>query len=104
EDFVGTITGDRGATVAVWNWTKSAWQLMGNGSCNNNNHSQWNCEPPSGIRFHFATRDWTGNGGSSQNDGWTWFTGYNTGYGNLGELVKNWNGATNQTAHHIYVR
>jgi cysteine-rich repeat protein len=104
EDFVGTLTGDRPATVAVWNWTTNGWQSMGNGACNGNNHSQWNCTPPNGVRFHYATRDWTGDGGAFSNDGWSWFTGYNAGYGNYAQLVKNWNGAYNQTAHEIYVR
>jgi hypothetical protein len=104
EDFVGTIAGDRAATVAVWNWTKKAWQSSGAGNCNSNNHSQWNCTPANGVRFHYATRDWTGDGGSSENDGWNWFTGYNQGYGNYAELVKNWNGAYNQTPHALFVR
>jgi len=103
-DFVGALTGDVGCTVYAWNWTSKAWQSMGNGQCNNNNHSQWNCTPPSGIRFHYATRDWTGNGGGDQNDGWTWFTGYSDGYGNLAQLVKGWNGAGGPTPHDFFVR
>jgi len=104
ENFVGTLTGDRGATVAVWNWATQKWQSSGNGKCNGNNHSQWNCTPPSGIRWHYATRDWTGDGGGHSNSGWTWFTGYNEGYGNLSQLVANWNKAANKTAHINYIR
>jgi hypothetical protein len=52
----------------------------------------------------YATRDWAGNGGSNENAGWNWFTGYNTGYGDLGSLVKNWNGAYDKTKHDIFVR
>jgi len=104
EDFVGTLTGDRGATVATWNWSTKKWQSSGNGKCNGNNHSQWNCTPPSGIRWHYGTRDWTGDGGGHQNSGWAWFTSYANGYGDLGQLVKNWNNAINKTAHVLYVR
>lgn len=104
ENFVGALTGDVGGTVAVWNWATSKWESSGNGQCNSNNHSQWNCTPPSGVRFHYATRDWQGDGGSSQNAGWTWFTGYNSGYGDLTKLVKNFDGQYNQTAHELYFR
>ncbi len=105
DNFVGALTGDLPATVAIWNYNKATWQSAGKGQCNTNNHSQWNCEPATGVRFHYATRDWTGNGGSSSNDGWSWFTGYDTSnYGNYSHLVKNWNGAYDKKAHDIYVR
>ena len=104
EDFVGAVSGDLPATVAAYNWVTGKWQSMGPGTCNANNHSQWNCIPPQGIRFHYATRDWTGNGGSDNNTGWGWFTGFASGYGDLSQLVKNWNGQYNQTAHELYFR
>lgn len=104
EDFVGTLMGDRAANVAVWNWTTGAWVSGGNGNCNTNNHSQWNCTPPNGVRFHYSTRNWAADGGSSVATGWDWFTGYATGYGDVAALVKNWNGQFNKTAHDIYVR
>ena len=104
EDFVGAITGDKGGEVAVWNYVTGTWQASGNGQCNNNNHGQWNCTPPTGVRFHHATREWTGDGGSnSPSDEW-WFTGYNTGYGDYSQLVKNWNGNYNVTSHDFFIR
>ncbi len=104
DNFVGALTGDVGGNIAIWNWSTGAWQAHSNGKCNTNNHSQWNCTPPSGVRFHYATRDWSGDGGSFSNTGWTWFTGYNSGYGDHSALVKNWNGQYNQTPHDLFFR
>jgi len=107
DDFVGALTGDVNGSVAVWNWKTSKWEVMAAGKCNANNHSQWNCEPPGGVRFHYATRDWTGDGGSSAGDGEWYFTGYANTAGpytpvNLPNYVKNWDGAFNATAHEFY--
>ena len=105
EDFVGAVTGDVNANVAAWNYATSSWQLTGAGGCNSNNHTQWNCEPPSGVRFHHGTRDWTGDGGSN-GSGWN-FTGYATGGSsnkNPAPLIANFNGQYNATAHDLFVR
>lgn len=105
EDFVGAVTGDKGGSVAIWNYSTSAWQIASNGQCNSNNHSQWNCEPATGVRFHYATRDWTGDGGSSYGDGNWGFTGYTTtANANPVPFIKNWDGNYNQTPHDMYVR
>jgi len=103
EDFVGAVTGDLGAEPAVWNFQTSNWQLAGDGQCNNNNHSQWNCVPTSGVRFHHATRDWSNDGGSCATS--VCFTGYSTsGNPNPGDLILNWDGNFNTTPHNLYVR
>lgn len=105
EDFVGAVTGDKGGAVGVWNYNTSSWQLATDGQCNNNNHTQWNCEPPTGVRFHHASRDWMGNGGQCSDT--LCFTGYaihgasNT---NFFSLVANWNGSFDVTAHDLFVR
>ncbi len=104
DNFVGALTGDLGANIAVWNWSTGVWQAHTNGKCNSNNHSQWNCTPAGGIRFHYATRDWSGDGGGFSNTGWTWYTGYSAGYGDLTALVQNWNGQYTQTAHDLFFR
>ena len=109
DNFVGAITGDVNGSVGVWNWQSSKWETMAAGKCNANNHSQWNCEPPGGVRFHYGTRDWTGDGGSSPGDGQWYFTGYADSSGgytalNLPKYVKNWDGKFNATAHDFFVR
>ena len=100
------VSPSRGAASALKAAFTNAWQSSGNGQCNTNNHSQWNCEPPTGNRFHYATRDWVGDGGSSSNTTWTWFTGYENAYasGNYAQLVKNWDGQYNKTPHELFFR
>lgn len=103
EDFVGVVTGDRGATPAAWNFQTNSWQVISNGHCNSNNHTQWNCTPSTGVRFHHGSRDWSGNGGSCQTD-WC-FTGYSPhGSPNPGPFVLNWDGNFDVTPHILYVR
>ncbi|MBM4346082.1 MAG: hypothetical protein FJ100_22140 [Deltaproteobacteria bacterium] len=109
DNFVGAITGDVNGSVGVMNWQTGKFEVMAAGKCNNNNHSQWNCEPPGGVRFHYGTRDWTGDGGVSFGDGNWAFTGYANGAGpyspvNLPKYVKNWDGAFNATAHALFFR
>ncbi len=109
DNFVGAITGDFSGKVGVWNWVKNQWDTQASGKCNSNNHTQWNCEPSYGVRFHVGTRDWTKDGGSSPPDGNWYFTGYAQASGaytsaQLPELVKNWNGVYNATAHDFYFR
>jgi hypothetical protein len=109
DNFVGAVTGDLNASVGVFNWQSNQYEVVAAGKCNNNNHTQWNCEPPGGVRFHIATRDWSGDGGGSSGNGDWGFTGYATTVGpytpvNLPKYVKNWNGQYNATAHDIYFR
>ena len=106
--FIGLVTGDEKPNcVGVWNWTDHIYVSQTDGSCNTNNHSQWNCTPSTGIRFHYGSRDYTGDGGSAPPDpghSWSWFTGYGSGYGDYSKLVLNWDGNYNAKPHSIYVR
>jgi hypothetical protein len=103
EDFVGVVTGDLGAAPAAWNVQTESWQVIDNGRCNNNNHTQWNCTPSTGVRFHHGSRDWSGDGGSCDT---VWcFTGYQSSSGgDPARFVRNWDGNFNETPHNLYVR
>lgn len=103
EAFVGMLTGDENGVVDVYNPQTDSYVTMSDAACNTNNHSQWNCDPVNGVRFHYGTRDWRGDGGASYSD-WI-FTGYqNCCSTNYAPYVENWNGVYNQTAHNLYVR
>lgn len=116
ELFIGMLTGDHSSTcTGVWNWVDQVWAshavstttTYNGGRCNTNNHTQWNCVPANGVRFHWGTRDYNGDGGQNApgaGDAWAWFTGYNTGYGDYSKLVLNWDGQYNSTPHSVYVR
>ena len=55
-DFFAMITADQGGDVKVWNWKTASWQSNGPGRCNSDGHSQWNCSPKEGVRFHYPSR------------------------------------------------
>lgn len=113
--MIGMITGDySSACVGVWDWVgnnyvshnASVTSGQSGGRCNTNNHTQWNCTPANGVRFHWGTRDFSGDGGTLNpgTGAWGWFTGYNSGYGDYSRLVLNWNNSYDATPHTVYVR
>jgi len=104
DNFVGALTGDVHATVGIYNFATSTYVVTATAGCNTNNHSQWNCIPNPGVRWHYATRDWMGDGGSYSNTTWSWFTGYNSGWVNPVGAVDNWNGQYNKTPHDFFFR
>ena len=105
EDFLAMITGDRGGDVKVWDWTESKWVANGEGRCNSDGHTQWNCSPKSGVRFHYPTRPFVQPaGGECHDKEWDWFTGYSPRFGDLAKLVKNWDGQYNKSPHDFYFR
>eukprot|EP00049_Salpingoeca_infusionum_P014611 m.276224 g.276224 ORF g.276224 m.276224 type:complete len:579 (+) comp15711_c0_seq2:143-1879(+) len=105
DNFLITVTGDyRSCNPLIYNWSTGGWVQTQSGTCNNNNHSQWNCTPSVGLRFHYSTRNCVNDGGSGPYPGYEWFTGYEGGWFNPGGIVKNWNGAYNKTPHKLYFR
>lgn len=53
DNFVITVAGDyRPCNPFAYQWSNKQWVQQTGGTCNNNDHSQWNCEPEVGIRFH----------------------------------------------------
>lgn len=113
DDFVGTLTGDHDAVARVWNWITGQWDPFTVGSdsepgggCNTNNHSQWNCTPVSRPRFHYASRDWEADGGTTYGDEVWGFTGYDASFStwNYDQYVTSWNASAGTTPHDFFVR
>lgn len=107
-NFVRTVAGDyRPCNPFTYEWRNSRWVQQTGGTCNTNDHSQWNCEPEVGIRFHYGTRNCVNDGGSSPPyNGWGWFTGYVCGKWSPSNarFVKNWDGQCNRTPHKMFYR
>ena len=93
----------------IYDFAASAWVNSGDGWCNANDHSQYNCVAegygsngwPSGakgLRWHYATRnDPNGgaNGGSCQG---YWWTGWTSRHGSSSDVVENFNSWSGQNA------
>ncbi len=105
ENFVWVLTWDLDHAFQVYNYSTNAYVNSTWGACNGNNHSQFNCTPHSNIwvRFHYATRDRTWNGGGFTNTWLWWFTWYHSTHTTTA-YIKNWDWNYNVTDHYWFFR
>jgi hypothetical protein len=55
QKFVDAVTGDYGLNPNWYDWNTGSWRTGQGGPCNNNDHSQFNCEPEVGVRMHYGS-------------------------------------------------
>jgi hypothetical protein len=112
EKFFKIVTGDfKGDTACfpkMYDFSSNGWVQSGDGWCNTNSHSQFNCvgqayggnswpNGAKGLRFHWGSRETNNDGGSCQQI-YDWWTGWTSGYGSDSGLVDNfdsWSGKGN---------
>jgi len=91
----------------IFDFSSNIWTQSGDGRCNNNDHSQFNClardgnfnnwpAGAKGVRFHYATRnDPNGNAnGGNCND--NWWTGWTSGDGSSQDVIENFDAWTSR--------
>merc|ERR1712100_344706 len=111
---MGIVTGDftspdSTCNPKMYDFAAEKWVQSGDGFCNTNQHSQFNCladrndagtwpEGARGVRFHWGTRETGNDGGSPYSSPWDGWTGWVSDHGSDSDLVDNfdsWTGKDN---------
>merc|ERR1712070_170421 len=112
----GDYKGDTACTPKAYDFSTNAWGPSGDGWCNTNSHTQFNCVAESyasngwasgakGLRFHWGTRETANDGGSQVTGAWAWWTGWTSSYGSNSDIVDNfdsWDGTSGGTVEGFY--
>jgi hypothetical protein len=119
EKFFKIVTGDYSRDSAcfprMWDFSANAWVASGDGWCNVNSHTQFNCVAQAyganswpagavGLRFHWGARDTMNDGGNTYSGAWNGWTGWVGSYGSDSSLVDNFDSWSGKVATEVFYR